>query len=389
MYSLRFRGRNWYARFRDGHGRRVEKKLPFGKDQKKLAQGYANDLATQAQRVRDGLERATEKLTLDDLWRRFSPGARHKRSWASIRGRWERHIQPELGHKQLHAIEPADVEALTARLMADGYSPQTAEHVRVLLSSMYTFALRKLRVLKGENPARIAERPKIPPPRIRFLDHESLRRLLAAVPEQWAGIFAVSAYTGLRKGEVLGLKLGDVDLGRNLLWVWRSYDRSTTKGNKGRVVAFPPALAAHLRKAMAQAVDLQSTWLFPRLEEGSSKRKGGAAKKGEARGSDTKLTNVLREALRTAGIQAPDGFSYKDLRSTYATHLAELTGDLRVVQKQLGHSSPALTDKHYAFVRDRLLVDQVARLPYGNPAHPEPPKPAEPDQTQPTTAEVN
>lgn len=384
-YSLRLKGKVWYVRFRDARGKRKERRTPFGKDEKKKAQGYAADLAIKASRVRDGLERETERLTLAELWDRFEPVARQKRSWKSIEGRWKNHLK-ELAPRDIHAIEPADIERLMARKMTGGLSAQTAEHLRVLLSSMFTYAIKKLRI-RAENPARIADRPSIPPPRIRFLDPASMEMLLAAVSPKWAGIFAVSAYTGLRKGEVLGLKLGDVDLGRMLLWVWRSYDKKTTKGGKGRVVGFPPPLSAHLRAAMARSVELESQWLFPN-------------RNGLLRKQDTKLTDVLRRALKKAGIKAPDGFSYKDLRSTFATHLAEATGDLRVVQKQLGHSSPALTDKHYAFARDRHLVDQVAKLPYGrfhgepilapelaDAAHRLPPKAADPDQTQPTPPE--
>lgn len=392
-YSLRLRGGRWYARYRDGNGRLREKRLHFTKDEKRKAQIYASELVSQASRVRDGLERATERITLSELWDRYRPIARKKGSWKSILGRWNNHIQPVLGKKQIDTLEAADIEALCAEVeekpgrTKGKLSGQTAEHVRVDLSSMLSFAIRKLRVLRRENVARIAARPKIPPPRPRFIDALSLEMLLAKVPKQWAGIFAVSAYTGLRKGEVLGLQLGDIDLGRNLIWVWRSYDKNTTKGGKGRVVAFPPVLAQHLREAMAVAVEAESQWLFPRVHEGSSKRKAGKAQRGGPMGPDTKLTNVIRKALADAGIKAPAGFSYKDLRSTYGTHLAEATGDLRIVQRQLGHSSPVTTERHYAFARDRHMADQVARLPFGNLAHRLPTNPADPDQTQPTPPE--
>lgn len=395
MASLRLpaTGGKWTIRYRDASGRLREKTTPYGKHEKRAAQKYMADFMAQQSRVRDGLERAVERMTLAELWQRYEPVGRQKRSWKSIEGRWKKHINPILGGRQIHAIEPADIETLMAKKMAAGLSPQTAEHLRVLLSSMYTYAIKKLRVMRSENPARIADKPSIPPPRIRFLDPISLEMLLTAVPPKWAGIFAVSAYTGMRKGEVLGLRLGDVDLGRMVIWVWRSYDKNTTKGGKGRRIGFPPVLIPHLRAAMARAVELNSEWLFP-------------DRRGEVRGPDTKLTNVLRRAMAQAGITAPSGFSYKDLRSTFATHLAEATGDLRVVQKQLGHSSPALTDKHYAFARDRHLVEQVARLPYGpnrdsqgHPgeagnitpmlSHSHPTNVADPDQTQPSPTEVS
>lgn len=400
MSSMRFKNKSWFRRYRDNHGQEREMRLPFGKGQKRLAEIRMAELDAKDARVRDGLERIEEKLTLAELWRRFEPIARQKRSWKSIEGRWRNHILPALGAMDIHAIEPADIEALMAKKEAGGLSPQTAEHIRVHLAAAYTFAIRKLRIFRGENPARIADRPIIPPPRILFLDVESMDRLLAAVPERWAGIFAVSAYTGMRKGEVLGLQLGDVDLGRSKLYVGRSYDQKTTKGNKGRMVGFPPPLLPHLRRAMARALGLGSTWLF-----------GDRA--GKVRTQDTKLTEVLRKALKAAGIEAPAGFSYKSLRSSFATHLAETTGDLQAVQMQLGHSSPTLTAKHYAVARDRHLVAQVARLPYGLqpsaegigvtkgigvtraedliitpiPAHAQPTNVVDPDQTQPASTE--
>jgi integrase len=57
----------------------------------------------------------------------------------------------------------------------------------------------------------------------------------------------------------------------------------------------------------------------------------------------------------------PLDFSFKDLRSTFATHMAEL-GDLRLVQHLLGHTRPEITDRAYAASRTEYLRRGMERL---------------------------
>src|SRR5262249_8542309 len=61
----------------------------------------------------------------------------------------------------------------------------------------------------------------------------------------------------------------------------------------------------------------------------------------------------------------PKPYRFHDLRSTFATHLRECTRDIELVQKCLGHSSPAITAEIYSGVRDEYAQEQLDRLVFG------------------------
>ena len=111
-------------------------------------------------------------------------------------------------------------------------------------------------------------------------------RVLDALDERWRPLFATAIYTGLRKGELLGLTKAKVDLRGRLLYVGRSYNRSTTKGQHEEAIPIATELVPFLRHAMEES---SSDLVFPRLD-GSMMRE------------DVDIENVLRRSLARAGI---------------------------------------------------------------------------------------
>ena len=115
---------------------------------------------------------------------------------------------------------------------------------------------------------------------------EEVLRLLAVLDETQRPLFATAIYTGLRKGELLGLRKRDVDLEARLLTVARSDGRDTTKGARAEVVAINAELLPYLETAIAAS---PSELVFPRAD-GSMMRE------------DTRLVGVLRRAMGRAGL---------------------------------------------------------------------------------------
>ncbi|MCK0440349.1 tyrosine recombinase XerC [Gordonia alkaliphila] len=147
--------------------------------------------------------------------------------------------------------------------------------------------------------------------------------------------------TGIRVGELCGLDLADVDLGRRVVQV-------VGKGDKQRAVPFGAPAAA--------AID---DWLQtgrPRLATATS----GEALLLGARGGrlDQRMARtVVHRATAAQGAEVgPHG-----LRHSAATHLLEGGADLRVVQELLGHSSLATTQlyTHVSVERLRAVHDQA------------------------------
>lgn len=124
------------------------------------------------------------------------------------------HVQPTLGKRLVGDIKPQDLRRLYADLAVgpDGLSAQTIRHVhRVLHQALSNAEMNGWRV---GNPARLVTPPRVPASSPRVLSVAEVRRLIVAEPDAVMGpLFAVSALTGMRLGEVLALRWAETDLG--------------------------------------------------------------------------------------------------------------------------------------------------------------------------------
>lgn len=125
---------------------------------------------------------------------------------------------------------------------------------------------------------------------------------------------------GLRRGELLNLKLTDIDSKRNLVII------KMAKGRKDRIVPLSDKITVMLREYYLAFKP--KTWLF----EGQKDDKY----------SEESLAKVFKSALFKAGILKPASLHW--LRHSYATHLLENGTDLRYIQELLGHSSSKTTE---------------------------------------------
>jgi integrase/recombinase XerD len=126
---------------------------------------------------------------------------------------------------------------------------------------------------------------------------------------------------GLRRGELLSLKPGDIDSNRHLLKI------RCGKGRKDRVVPISDKIITMLREYFTAYRPKE--WLFEGQQAGSSY-------------SEQSLQSVLKQALIKTGIRKPVTLHW--LRHSYATHLLEKGVDLRFIQEMLGHASSRTTE---------------------------------------------
>jgi integrase/recombinase XerD len=126
---------------------------------------------------------------------------------------------------------------------------------------------------------------------------------------------------GLRRGELLNLKIMDVNSERNILII------KAGKGKKDRITPLSNKTIDLLR--MYYKLYKPKHWLFEGTEVGSMY-------------SEKSLANVMKQALAKTQIKKPVSLHW--LRHSYATHLLEAGTDLRYIQEILGHSSSKTTE---------------------------------------------
>lgn len=375
MAFVRKRAGKWYARFVDETGVDVER-VTTAKT-KTEAQRLANEREERAEKVRLGLDVPVIEMTVAEAWKQYRPIVEGSGGFRAMESRMRRHVLNDVAKasgaeeeyrptrfakKLCHQVKPADVELLLALKKKEGLSPATVEHIRVELSMLFTFVIESLRAFRGEHPVRQVNKVRIPERPPKYLEAEEVLRALAQVPARWRGFVSTAVYTGLRFSELRRLQRSEVDLGRRFLMVWN------TKSGKYRVAPIPDELVPFLR---AQLGSSNSEWLFPRPNGQQLTQNCGALR-------------MFKRALVRAGIQKD--FAIKDLRSTFATHAAEHSGDLRAVQKALGHQTLAVTETKYAFARDMHFQKQLGGLSFS--ARPLPAGNAESSQNGQDSADV-
>ena len=374
-------GGAWYLGYKDETGKQVQ--VRSNATSEREARKLATQAELRAEKIRLGIEEAVPiNVTFAALAERYTPVASAKRSHRAIKSRLQNHLLPEFGDQFISQITSADVVTFLEKKKAD-LSLQSVEHLRRLLRAMFNFAI-SARLLKV-NPVTGVAKVKIPKRDVRFLEADQIVALLGAARDRWRCFIAVAIYCGLRKGELVGLRVEDVDLKQRLLKVRHSYD-GTTKSGDPRKVPIPDELLPYLKMELGR---VRSTFLFSRPD-------------GRMLSIHTDTADLIRRALCRAGII--EGFDHKcrrggcghverhqddelrkcpacnmtlwpkpvaikftfhNLRSTYGTHLYEATGDLRVVQKTLGHHHLDMTEK-YSAVRSDRLVEQANKLRFGS-----------------------
>lgn len=156
------------------------------------------------------------------------------------------------------------------------------------------------------------------------LSTDEVRRLLdSAATLRERAIMEIAYAGGLRLGEVLRLKVTDIDSQRMVIRVERG------KGDKDRNVMLAASLLETLRAYWKQ--DKPRVWLFP--------GQGGARPL-----NATVVQRAFTVAKRAARIEKP--VSFHSLRHSFATHLMESGVNLRTIQALLGHQSLGTTERY-------------------------------------------
>jgi len=278
-----------------------------------------------------------------------------------------RYVLPKWGALQLAQVQHAAVAAWVAELSARGLAPSTIRHAHRVLSMILSLAVRDGRLVRN-----VADRVQLPRARraeARFLSHDEVAALADAAPAPFDVMIRLLAFTGLRFGEVAGLRIGRVDLMRRRLDVAEAISEvdgklisGEPKSHQRRTVPFPRSLVEPLTLVVAgrDADEL----VFP--------AKGGAA----LRNANFRR-RVFDPAVRAAGLS---NLTPHDLRDTAASLAVSAGANVKAVQRMLGHASAAMTLDVYSglfgddldAVADRLdaaaAASAQARVPPVGPA---------------------
>lgn len=249
-----------------------------------------------------------------------------------------RGLLDELGELRLDEIGPRQIEAFKARRKRDGVGNKSINEELAILGKLLDYA-NEIGELPTAPPK--IRRLKVQPPAFDFLDFEEAQRLHAAAAsaaDPWCAMIPIALLTGLRLGELRGLKWDDVDLVAARLHVRRAADDvgklAETKSYRARVVDLPKRAVAILKEHK----HLRGAFVFCR-EDGSMLPRHACESKSKEQRDDSPLMKVCRKAgLRRIGWHA--------LRHTYASHLVMRGASMMEVKELLGHASITMTMRY-------------------------------------------
>jgi integrase len=149
-----------------------------------------------------------------------------------------------LGDEPLEDIRRADLQDLIARLIADGSAPRTVEATIIPLRAIFHREIQADRL--KVNPTAGLAIPRGEKARDRIADPTEARALLAAPPDGDRATWGTAMYAGLRRGELMALRVNRIDLDANVIRVEFGWDAKAgeipTKNGKPRIVPIPTPL---------------------------------------------------------------------------------------------------------------------------------------------------
>lgn len=266
----------------------------------------------------------------------------------------DRYIIPVIGDVRMSALSPIHVRRVISGLQSQDRAVSTIRNVHGVLSCACNSAI-EARIIKA-NPAAGLKLPARTKPEIHIVDREQIPAFVAAAGEDVNGNALVFLLlTGLRAGELRGLRWADVDLDKGTADIrWQipchgSPEFVPPKRGSTRQIQLPPqaiALLKQQRKDQAAA----------RLAAGEKWETGPIVADlvfRSARGHYL-TESVLAKAVHAAGekIGMP-GLHPHDLRHSYAVAALRSGVDVKTVQHNLGHKNAAMTlDVYAAYTTD-------------------------------------
>lgn len=260
---------------------------------------------------------------------------------------YDHHLRPSLGSIALRDIDPETVGRWQADRLAAGAGPVAVRQALDLLGSVLEHAFVSGRV--AENPVRRVKKARLPRrEEVQALSPASIETMRAALGARDAALLSVLAYAGLRPGEALGLRWGDVR--ERTVLIQRSIslgEEADTKTRQHRTVRLLAPLAADLRSwRMAAGRPDDDQLVFP----------GKDGQPWTQAAYQSWRRRAFRRATRAAGLAHARPY---DLRHSFASLLLHEGRSVIYVARQLGHDA-RLTLTRYGHVIDEL--DDTPRI---------------------------
>ena len=340
----------WEGRYTAGRdpvtGKAIYKNV-LGKTQAEVKEKLKAAIEKSAVRT-VSMEHSTVGQWLDTWMENYAKLQVRASSYKTYQGFTENHIKPTLGDLPLekltamdlqrlykHLLESGRVECRESRSKPKGLSVKTVRNINQMISSALNCAVEQH--LISANPTKGCVLPKLEKKEMKILPPESLGTFFEEARR--SGVFElyyIDLATGLRRGELLGLKWSDIDLDKGIIHVRRQVLRQN-----GEVVEAPLKTKNSYRNI---AIGADAVEVLKGMEQKDeyvfSSPFGGPM-------SPDSVLHMLQRVLKRAGLER---IRFHDLRHTFSVLALQNGVDVKTLSAMLGHYSAGFTLDTYAHV---------------------------------------
>ena len=268
-----------------------------------------------------------------------------EQTWKSYESVIRLHIIPNLGNKKVASLTTTILQKFYNKLLSEGKSGSLVRDAHLILHQAMDVAVKENLIAK--NPTSGAKTPKVEYKPKNILNETQLEMFMEAIKEDelWYDFFYTEITTGLRRGELCGLKWCDFNETTGQLNVVRTVTThkggglktGETKTQKGtRTIYLPPSTVKLLSERKNK---VSSEWIFPNFYDNSKPINPSTAY--------LRLKAILKKA------DLPS-IRFHDLRHTFATHALSSGVDARTLSGILGHTNASFTLDTYTHVTNDM-----------------------------------
>ncbi len=364
MAKKRANGEGNIRKRKDG---RWEGRYTVGRDPKTGKQIFKNVLGKTQAEVKAKLEKAIEESRgLDivkaqsytvgqwlDVWFEYYAKVKVRpSSHKTYQGYIKNHIKPHIGNIPLTKLTTLDLQVMYQELLTKGrvdrieskhqpkgLSAKTVRNLNQIISSAMKLAIQQK--LISSNPADGCALPRIEHKEMKTLPADHLAAFLNEAKRTGTfELYYIDLATGLRRGELLGLKWQDIDLDSGVIHVRRQVGRIDGK------VQEAPLKTKNAYRNISIGADAVSILREKKKQDGGRSEYVFPSPTGGPMSPDSVL-KMLHRVLERAGL--PE-LRFHDLRHTFATLALQNGVDIKTVSGMLGHFSAGFTLDTYAHV---------------------------------------
>lgn len=354
--SHRSNGR-WRAQVSQDNGHRISRDFKTQSE----AQSWLHQMQVD---VEWGFDYQGSKILLKDYiqeWLNIHQVTLRPETAYGYRKTLNKYIFPRIGEVPLKDLTPQRIEQFYAQLLESGAGPRTVHKIHIILHSALEKAVMHGLLLR--NPTANVALPRYTPAEMKVLDEMQVNQfLVAAIGSPFEALYHLAVKTGMRQGELLGLKWGDLHWGSGRLCVQRQMQLVV---GQGRIFQEPKTRAGRRVIQLGEGT-LQVLRIHHQRQEFQKTIAGKRWKEndlifpsivGTPKDAET-LRLEFKRILEKAGLS---NIRFHDLRHTAASLLLNNGIPLIVVSKILGHSQPSITLNVYGHLYTEMQ-DEAAKL---------------------------